>query len=305
MNQTKLSKMKKLICSAIFAAFCLSAMAQTPVNLKLNLENGKVYKIKNNNKQNMQISVSGQQIAMEVNTRATYSCKVLQQANDVIDFEFQFDSISAKTSSVMGTQETNSAKPGNTSQEKIMSKLCAYKLIAKISTAGKFIGFVNYGQYKDNVMFVLDSIPASQRDDARIVADALLKESVLRSMVEPMFAYLPEKAVKVSDTWETTYFNISSISSMVLLNTYTLKSVDNQQAIVSGTTEMESMPMKEPAAMSLENLKGTSTSESSIDLKTGLIVKSTQKGHSEGVMKANEQEMSLKMDFQSEISMSF
>ena len=51
--------MKTLITS-LFLVFCgISLMAQTPVDLKLNLEKGKVYTVKSSGKQTMQQSVSG------------------------------------------------------------------------------------------------------------------------------------------------------------------------------------------------------------------------------------------------------
>ena len=58
--------MKKLISSVFVAFLAISLMAQTPVTLKLNLEKGKVYKVKNTSKQVMQITAGGQQINMDI-----------------------------------------------------------------------------------------------------------------------------------------------------------------------------------------------------------------------------------------------
>lgn len=208
----------------------------------------------------------------------------------------------------MFKKETNSANPaGKEPLERIMNKMSTYKLIAKISTAGKFIDFVNYGKFKDSVMFVLDSIPAAKRDDARKQADGLLKESVVKSMVEPLFAYLPDKTVKVGDTWETSYFNVANTLSLILSNSYTLKSVDNNLATISGKTEMESMPSNDPSAQMSQELKGTSTFDGTIDLKTGLTLKGTAKGHFEGTTtvknNGNEMKMPMQVDSQSETTM--
>ena len=147
----------------------------------------------------------------------------------------------------MFSRETNSAKPGNEPLEKIMNKMSTYKIIAKITNAGKFVQFVNLGKFTDSIMFVLDSVPASKRDDARKQADALLKESAIKSIIEPMFSYLPEKAVNIGDTWETSYFNVSGTMSILSLNTHKLEGIENNLARVSGTSEAEAMPSTDPA----------------------------------------------------------
>jgi len=278
-------------------------MAQSPANLKLNLEKGKVYTIKSTSKQVIQQTYNGQQFSIDVNANNVITCKVLQQVNDVMDMEFRFDTIASKISSPMFNKETNSAKPaGSDPQEILMNKLSTYKLIAKISTAGKFISFVNYGQFKDSVLFVMDSIPATKRDDARKLADVLLKETALQSMVEPLFAYLPEKAVKTDDSWETSFFIVASNISMLSLNSYTLKGVENNQANVTGTSEIESMPSNDPNAQMTQELKGKSTFDGSIDLKTGLIRKSTSKTQFEGstTVKNNGEEMKMPMKIDGE-----
>lgn len=295
--------MKKLVMSVFLALCVISIMAQSPVNLKLNLEKGKLYTIKSTSKQAIQQTYNGQQFAIDVQSNSVITCKVLQQVNDVMDMEFKFDTIASKISSPMFNKESNSAKPaGSDPQEIIMNKLSTYKLVAKISTAGKFISFVNYGKFKDSVMFVMDSIPATKRDDARKIADALLKETALQSMVEPLFAYLPEKEVKTNDNWETSFFIFASNISMLSLNSYSLKGVENNQANVTGSSEIESMPSNDPNAQMTQELKGKSTFDGSIDLKTGLIEKSTSKTQFEGTttIKNNGEEMKMPMKIDGE-----
>jgi len=300
--------MKKLISSVFLAFLAISLMAQAPVTLKLNLEKGKVYKVKNTSKQVMQITAGGQQINMDITSNTVVSYKVLKQENDVMDIEFKFDTIATKTVMPMMTKETNSAKPaGNDPVEKIMNKMSSNTIIAKISTAGKFVDFVTYPKFKDNVMMVLDSIPAGKRDQAKTVADMLLKESAVKSMIEPMFAYLPEAAVKTGDSWETTYVRSASGMSMITLNSFTLKVVEKNVGTISGKTEIESLPSTDPNAQTSQEIKGNMTFEGTIDVATGLALNNTAKGRIEGTItqKANGQEMKMPIviDSQSETVM--
>ncbi|MDP4239339.1 MAG: DUF6263 family protein [Bacteroidota bacterium] len=299
--------MEAFIPIVFLALTGISLLAQTPVNLKLNLEKGKLYRIKSTSKQAIQQTANGQQFAVNASSNTVISYKVLRQENEMMDIEFKFDTIASKISSVMFNRETNSAKPaGSEPLEKIMNKMSTYKLVAKISTAGKFIDFVNYGKFKDSVLFVIDSIPATKRDQAKTQADGLLKESALKSMIEPLFAYLPEKAVKTGDTWETSYFLMANNMSMLSLNSYTLKGVENNRASIAGKAEIESMPSTDPAAQMQQELKGTMTSDGTLDITTGLISNNTTKGHIEGTltMKNNGNEMKIPMSVDSQVETS-
>jgi len=300
--------MKTFISTVFFALLCISMQAQAPVSLKLNLEKGKMYTVKSTSKQAIQQTANGQQFAIDVISNMVVSYQVLSQENDVMNIEFKFDTIATKISSPMFNKETNSAKVGSTDPlEMIMHKMSTYKITAKISTAGKFIDFVNYGKFKDNVLFILDSIPATKRDQAKTQADGVLKESAVRSLVEPLFSYLPETTVKIGDNWETSFFMVSSAVSLMAQNSYTLKGVENNTATVTGKTEIESMPSTDANAQMTQELKGTMTSEGTIDISTGLILKNSSTGHITGTttMKnnGNEMKMPVVVDSQSETIM--
>jgi len=298
--------MKKLFLSVFFALLGISLMAQAPVTLKLNLEKGKVYTAKSTSKQTVKIDAAGQQFNIDVFSNNVVTYKVLKQENDIMDVELKFDTIVSKSNSPMGSKETNSAKPNMSDPtERIMNKISTSTIIAKISTAGKFVDFVNYPKFKDRVLFVLDSIPAGKRDQAKMVADALIQESAVRTRIEPLFAYLPEKAVKTGDTWESTYSLSANNATLLSLNTFTLKGVASNVATVSGKSEIESLPSNDPAAQTTQNLKGTMTAEGTVDVVTGLMLKNTAKGHIEGTMtmKANNSEMKIQLDSESETIM--
>jgi len=288
--------MKTTILTVFLALLGISMQAQSPVSLKLNLEKGKVYTAKSTNKQAIQQTANGQQYAIDVISNMAISYQVLSQENGVMNIEFKFDTIASKISSPMFNKETNSAKAGSTDPlEMIMHRMSTYKITAKISTAGKFIDFVNYGKFKDNVLVVLDSIPATKRDQAKTQADGLIKESAVRSFIEPLFSYLPETTVKIGDNWETSFFMVSSAVSLMAQNSYTLKGVENNTATVAGKTEIESLLSNDANAQMTQELKGTMTSEGTIDLPTGLILKNSSTGHIVGstTMKNNGNEMKM------------
>ena len=295
--------MKKIISSVIFSLMVITLMAQAPVAIKLNLVKGKTYTVKSTSKQTIQQTANGQTFNMDITSNSVTSYKVLKQENDIMDIEFKFDTIATKISSVMFTKEMNSAKLGSKEPiDRIMNKMSQNTVIAKISTTGKFVSFVTYTKFKDNVMFVLDSIAAGKRDLAKTQAEALIKESAVKSMIEPLFAYLPEKSVKIGDSWETSFLQSANNVSMLCMNTFTLKAVENNVASVTGKSEIESIPSNDPNAQMSQELKGNITFDCTMDLLTGLRLKNTSKGHIDGTttMKNNGTEMKMPMKLDSE-----
>jgi len=300
--------MKNLVSLAIAIAFSGSLIAQSPLTLTLNLETGKVYKIKNTSRQTIQATVNGQQFTSEVYNNFVTSYKVVNRTKDVMQIEFKFDTIENKVNSPMMKRETNSAIPAKSKEylARIMNKVSTYKLVAKISTSGKFISFVNYKNFRDSVLMIMDSVPDTRKEQIQKQAEGVLGESTLQSMIEPYFVHIPEKAVNIGDKWDNTFAVKTSTVSMILFNSYTLNSIENNAAKLSCTSQIESIPPDDASAAMSMDVKGTSTSDLTVDMRTGLVSKSVGKNHVEGTMtvknQGNEMKMPTIIDSQSEIT---
>lgn len=285
----------------------MSALAQTPTNISLNLEKGKLYTIKSTSHQKIQQTFSGQQMNIDVQSNRFISYRMVDKTNDIMTIEVKFDTIASVINAPMMKRETNSAKPGKEPIDKLLNRLSATKIQAKISTAGKFIGFVDYNSFRNNILILLDSIPASKRDDAKKQAEALVKESAVKSMIEPFFTYLPEKAVKDGDKWENSYMSTANDVATIVQNAYTLNKIEGNKASISGTSQLESMPSTDPNAKTIQEFKGTSTAEGDIDIATGLIIKMTEKSHIDGSVTVkndgNDMKIPMVIDSQSETFM--
>jgi len=95
---------------------------------------------------------------------------------------------------------------------------------------------------------------------------------------------------------------------MLCMNSFELKSIENNVAAVSGKSEIESLPSNDPNAQMSQELKGNITFDGMIDMATGLRLKNSSKGHIEGTttMKnnGNEMKMPVKLESESEVVMS-
>lgn len=298
--------MKNVLTTAFALFLGVSAFAQEPVNLKFNLGKGTVNQIKSISKQNIQATYNGTPFKTDVNSGTTTSFTLLSQENDIMRIEFKFDTIQSKTTSPMRNFETNSTKPAKKTEylEKAMNKFSTYTIIAKISTAGKFLGFENYKTFRNNVLAVMDSVPEGKKEQIQKQVDMFLKESALQTMIEPMFSYMPESPIKKSDKWETSYSLVGGGIAGMVFNTYTLDNVTGKSAQLLVESELESVPSTTENPNMNIDIKGKSAGTMSIDLKTGIIMTSKDKKHYEGTMtmknQGNEMKMPMVIDAESE-----
>jgi hypothetical protein len=297
----------KNLSTTVFALFLgVSAFAQTPISLKFNLEKGKVNQIKSISKQNIQNTYNGMSFKTDVNSSTTTSFTLLSQENDIMRIEFKFDTIQTKTTSSMKNFETSSAKVAKKTEylEKALNRFSTYTIIAKISTAGKFIGFENYKIFRNNVLGIMDSVPELKKEQIQKQVDTFIQESAIQTMIEPLFAYMPETPVKKADQWETSYSLVGGGIAGMVFNTYTLDNVTESSTQLTMKSELESVPSTENANINID-IKGNSTGNMTIDLKTGILITSQDKKHYEGSMtmknQGNEMKMPIVIDAESKI----
>ncbi|MFT3752180.1 MAG: DUF6263 family protein [Paludibacter sp.] len=298
----------KNVLTIVFALFLgVSAFGQESVNLKFNLEKGKVNQIKNISKQNIQNTYNGTPFKTDVTSGTTTSFTLLSQENAVMRVEFKFDTIQSKTTLPMRNFETNSAKPAKKNEylEKALNRFSTYTIIAKISTSGKFLGFENYKVFRNNVLAIMDSVPEAKKEQIQKQVDMFLKESAVQTMIEPMFSYMPENPVKKTDKWESSYSLVGGGITGMVFNTYTLDNVAERSAQLLVESELESVPSTFENLNVNIDIKGKSSGNMTIDLKTGIVLASKDKKHYEGTMtmknQGNEMKMPMVIDAESEI----
>ncbi len=299
-------KMKQLLLTCSALLFCAGVFSQSAVTLKFNLDKGKTYKMQAINNQNVVSTYNGNSYTTEVKSVNSISYKMLSRDNDMMNIEFRFDTIQTKSTSPMGSRETNSAIPAKKSEylEQLMNRFSSNSIIAQISTSGKFAGFVNYKTFRDNVLLGLDSMPDNKKEQIRKQIEMVVAESALQTMIEPLFAYMPDKPVKAGDKWETSYSVSGGGMSGMIFNTITLEKADGNSAELNVTSELESIPASGDVNMSFD-IKGNSTGTMTVDTKTGLIIKSTDKKSYSGSMtvknQGNVMNIPMSIDAQAEI----
>ena len=283
--------MKRIPLTVFTLALCVTVFSQSAVMLKFNLDKDKVYKMKTTSNQNVVSSFNGNSFTSTVNSVNSISYKLVSQVNNMMNIEFRFDTIQSKSTSPAGNRETNSAKVAKKAEylEQMMNRFSSNTIIAKISTSGKFSGFVDYKTFRDKILLGLDSVPDNKKDQLKKQIDMVVKESSIQSMIEPLFAYMPDKEVKTGDKWETSYSLAGGGMSGMIFNTITLGSTDLNSTQLEMTSELESIPNTDGNAPMSFDIKGNSTGTITINTKTGLIINSTENKKYSGSMTVKNQ----------------
>ena len=288
----------------LLLAFSVSSFGA--VNIKLNLEKGKTYKIRSVSNQTIQQSMNGQSMTVEQKSRTLVSLQLKDKEKENFIIEVHLDSLWTKQSSTMGSKETDYSTPAKSDDwnTRFLNEFVKPKYIIKVSPSGKVLSIVNFKPIKDALTILMDSVPTLKKDMIQKQMNATFKESLFQTMFEPFFSHLSEKELNVGEKWETTNNqNVSGIT-IILFNTFTLNGIENGLAKVAVQTEFESSPSTEPASAGMPKMtpeiKGTSSGNMMIDPKTGLVKNSTSKGHIEGPvsveMNGNTMKLTITMD---------
>ena len=285
--------MKSITILVLALCLGITAQAQKPVALKLNLEKGKAYHFLSKSDQTVNQTMQGMQQSSTVNNSSYFTIKMMESTPDFMVAEIKFDSILTKTTGAQSI-EINSNQPGDVKSSKpgevmsyFMNRFCSTPIYAKIQYDGKVKEIINLKLLEDNTLKDIDSLagPLAPALKPRIMS--MLDAKAVQTMIESITAYLPDKEIKPGDSWNVSLNMVANGMGMLLNNTYKLNGVKNNVAEVTGESSVEpasSDPIEMSGAKITNNLRGLSKLTMSIDTKTGLLISSTGKSHIEGTL---------------------
>lgn len=300
--------MKKLFILSIASLFLLGSSMQAASNLKLNLEKGKEYKIKSSSLQTMTMTMNGTQINTDVN-----SVNVIKYQPEKLDADYMlvrvsFDSIVSNVNNPYKTIKTNSNKPGNPKNpddlmSNVMATLVKNPLEVKLSYAGKVLEIINLNAVSDSIFKQLDSLPEASKTQMKPAVEMAVNSDILKMMIESPINYLLDKPVNTGDKWESNYTIKPNGMELLIGINYKCKNIANNQADLSGDITIESA---ENGVMNMNgmqipfDLRGLGTTDMTIDLATGWLIKGKSKQKMQGSMTFNGNPMPMEIESKSE-----
>ena len=288
--------MKKIVLSVTAVMFCAVIMAQIPVNLKMNLEKNKVYRLKSVSAQTITQTMNGVQQTTESTVNYTISLKMIDATADYIITEVRFDTLTTQTNTMGNTVNYSSVNEGDITSAKtdevlscIMNRLSKNALYVKMDFAGKPIEIVNLKMLSDMVMKDTSSItltgPTADAVKKQIVNS--VSDSELKTIIEAFTWNLPGWEVSQGDSWNITQQISAGGLMLEIATTYKLDRIEGTRANITAEslirTAANAVPIESGGAtVTYDDIKGLTRSNLVIDLLTGLKIEDTGKTHMTG-----------------------
>lgn len=275
------------------------------VDLKLNLAEGKTYKLMTTTDQDIQQKPMGQTQNMEqtIGLGLTHTVEGLtEDGNAVVKVTYEKVRYVNDGNPVLGRTEYDSDNPP--AEVPLMAQgfagLVGQSFNMTITPEGKV---TDISGVEDMISKMADGMDVSEAEKAQMKEQLKMQfgDQALKESMENTMAIYPENPVGVGDTWEKEV-SITSGFPMTVKNRYTVKSVSDSRVIL----DVESDVTTNDAAMDVGgmnidyDLGGSQSGVIEIDRNTGWVVKSTMTQDINGDVAA--QGMNWPISIKSEIS---
>jgi hypothetical protein len=288
--------MKKNLLFGVAILFCISMTAQNSVNLKLNLEKNKVYRLNATSEQTILQTVNGNQQTIESKTNYTVSIKMVDATSDFIITEVRFDTLISNTNIMGKTVNISSAREADIKSTEsadvmscIMNRLSKNALYIKMDFTGRVIEIVNSKMLSDLIMKDTSSIALTGQMASAVKTQIknMVSDNALKTMVEMFTYYLPGKQIATGDNWSVTLKTNSGGMTLDIMTSYHLDGLNGNAASITAESNIKAAENAAPmesggAKITYDDLKGLSKSNMQIDIRTGLVIENNSKTHITG-----------------------
>jgi hypothetical protein len=283
--------MKKILLSATSLLFVITVMAQENVNLKMNLEKNKLYRLKSVSGQTVTQTVNGTQQNIESKVDYTLSLKMLDMTPDFMVTEVHFDTLITNTNTMGKTVIINSTVEGDLKSSEtgnimscIMNRLSKNAIYVKMDFTGKPVEIVNAKMLSDMILKDTSSItlkgPMASAIKTQITST--ISDNTLKTMIGGFTWHLPGRQVSVGDAWKIAEQLNSGGMLLSITTTYHLDGINGNNANITVESNIKAAENATPiqsggATVTYDNLAGMSKSNLVIDIRTGLVVEDKAK----------------------------
>jgi len=288
--------MKKLFLLCITVLSCASILAQNAVNLKLNLEKNKTYRLKSVSEQAVTQTINGVAQTTESKVDYSLSLKMVDATSDFIVTEIYFDTLINSTNTMGKLVNSNSLSEGDIKSTEvadvltcIMNRLSRNAVYVKMDFAGRATEIVNSKMLSDIILKDTSLITLAGPTGAALKSQVLnlVSDNNLKTIIE-LFTYrLPGRQVSIGDKWDVIQ-KISSGGMMLdIMTSYQLNGLNGNNANINAESTIKAADNAAPiesggAKVTYDDLIGLSKSTMVIDIRTGLVVEDKSKIHITG-----------------------
>jgi predicted secreted protein len=283
----------KIFTTIICGLISISAFAQKTYVLRQNYPTGYRYDFSITSDQIINQKIGGQDVHLTQNIGTDYTFDITEGHSGEKDVKVTYSKIFMKSVGMGNTMIFNSDDQDSTKKNPFSGlKGASFYMIVTPNGAIKSVAGIDIMLNKMAAKMTTDTSQVKQ------IKDALSKQfsaEVVKQTMESSFKIYPDRAVKIGDSW-TVDTKMQMSMPIETITQYTLKEVKDGIAILSVKGTLVSKGNFEAMGNKMEtDLKGTNSGETSLDIKTGIVLNSHLRVELYGKMKSMGQDIDFEM----------
>jgi hypothetical protein len=249
-----------------------AARGEEKVLLRLNLEAGQSYTLSWTSRQDMTVTIDGQQQRTSQTLGLTFTLKATKvEADGTIHGTFTYDSVRLASRHPAGDVDYDSADPAAPAptdpMAKAMAALVGQTLDVVLTPRGAVKDLRGGDKLVRRMLKAMD-LPEAERPAAERQMRAMFGDAALKQNLQRLTEVYPPGPVKVGDTWEVVK-EVDAGMPMTVRNTYTLKSLDGGKATLDVKGVTKTNPDVRGPLQTRFALEGTQSGSLVLDQETG------------------------------------
>jgi len=277
----------------MFSLISISSFAQKTYVLRQNYPTGYRYDFSINSDQIINQKIGGRDVHLTQNIGTDYTFDITEGHNGEKDVKVTYNRVFMK-SIAMGTTMTYNSDEQDSTKKNPFSGLKGASFFMTVTPDGGIKTVAGIDKMLDNMASKMTT-DTSQVKQIKNALSKQFSEEVVKQTMESSFKIYPERAVKIGDKW-TVDTKLQMSMPIETITEYTLKEVKDGIATLSVKGALVSKGSFEVMGNKMEtDLNGTNSGETSIDIKTGIVLNSHLRIELYGKMKSMGQDIDFDM----------
>lgn len=283
----------RILATIICSLISISSFAQKTYVLRQNYPTGYRYDFSINSDQIINQKIGGRDVHLTQNIGTDYTFDITEGHNGEKDVKVTYNRIFMK-SVAMGTTMTYNSDEQDSTKKNPFSGLKGASFFMTVTPYGGIKTVAGIDKMLDNMASKMTT-DTSQVKQIKNALSKQFSEEVVKQTMESSFKIYPERAVKIGDKW-TVDTKLQMSMPIETITEYTLKEVKDGIATLSVKGALVSKGSFEVMGNKMEtDLNGTNSGETSIDIKTGIVLNSHLRIELYGKMKSMGQDIDFEM----------
>jgi len=289
----KMNYRMRILATIICSLISISSFAQKTYILRQNYPTGYRYDFSINSDQIINQKIGGRDVHLTQNIGTDYTFDITEGHNGEKDVKVTYNRIFMK-SIAMGTTMTYNSDEQDSTKKNPFSGLKGASFFMTVTPDGGIKTVAGIDKMLDNMASKMTT-DTSQVKQIKNALSKQFSEEVVKQTMESSFKIYPERAVKIGDKW-TVDTKLQMSMPIETITEYTLKEVKDGIATLSVKGALVSKGSFEVMGNKMEtDLNGTNSGETSIDIKTGIVLNSHLRIELYGKMKSMGQDIDFDM----------